>query len=45
MFKPGSSHTKDSKILLDAALLNIQHFKIRVQWSNPGNGVVLIPYT
>ena len=24
-------HTKDSKVILDAALLNIQHYKVRIK--------------
>ena len=28
---PRSSHTKDSKIVLDAALLNTQHYKVRIK--------------
>ena len=30
-FNPRSSHTKDSKIVLDVALLNIQHYKVRIK--------------
>ena len=26
-----SSHTKDSKMLLDAALLSTQHYKVRIK--------------
>ena len=43
--KPGfnsrSSHTKDSKMVLDAALLNTQHYKvwIKSKWNNLGKGV------
>ena len=29
---PWSSHTKDSKILLDVPLLNTQHYKVRIKW-------------
>ena len=29
-FNPRSSHTKDSKMALDAALLNTQHYKVRI---------------
>ena len=37
---PRSSHTKDSKkMVLDATLLNTRHYKVRVKWSNQGNGV------
>ena len=28
---PVSSHIKDSKIVLDAALLNTQHYKVRIK--------------
>ena len=28
-------------MVLDAALLNTQHYKVRVKWNNPGNGVAL----
>ena len=34
---------KTQKLLLDATLLNTQHYKVRVKWSNPGNGVVPSP--
>ena len=39
-FNPRSSHIKDLKMVLDAALLNTQHYKVRIKgkWSNPGNG-------
>ena len=30
-FNPRSSHTKDSKIVLDGALLNTQHYKVRIK--------------
>ena len=30
---------KTQKMVLDTALLNIQHYKERVKWSNPGNRV------
>ena len=30
-FNPRSSHTKDSDMALDAALLNIQHYKVRIK--------------
>ena len=42
-FNPRSSHTKDSKMVLDASLLNTQHYKVGVKWSNPGNGVAPSP--
>ena len=41
---PISSHTKDSKMVLDTSLLNTQHYKVRtVKLCYPGKGVVL-PY-
>ena len=30
---------KTQKMLFDASLLNTQHYKVRVKWSNPGKGV------
>ena len=30
VFNPMSSHTKDSKMVLDATLLNTQHYKVRI---------------
>ncbi len=30
-FNPRSSHTKDSKMVLDAILLNTQHYKVRIK--------------
>ena len=30
-FNPRSSHTKDSKIVLDPFLLNTQHYKLRIK--------------
>ena len=38
-FNPWSNHTKDSKIVLGAALLDAQHYKV---WSNLNLGVVAI---
>ena len=40
---PGRVIPKTQKIVLDAALLNTQHFKVRVKWSNPGNEVAFSP--
>ena len=34
---------KTQKMVLDAALLNTQHYKVRVKWNNPGNGVTPFP--
>ena len=28
---PGSNHSKDSKLVLDAALLNTQYYKVRIK--------------
>ena len=44
-FNPRSSHTKDSKIVLDAALLTlcIIRYVSRIKWSNPGGGVAPSP--
>ena len=36
---PGHVISKTQKMVLDAALLNTQHYK----WSNPGKGVVSSP--
>ena len=50
-FSPGSSHTKDSKMVLDATLLCTQHYKVwikgkveqsRERSSAPHLGVVVI---
>ena len=30
-FNPRPSHTKDSKMVLDAALLNTQHYKVGIK--------------
>ena len=30
-FNPRSSHTKDSKIVFDTALLNTQHYKVQIK--------------
>ena len=40
---PGRIIPKTQKIVLGAAMLNTQHYKIRVKWSNPGNGVAPFP--
>ena len=34
---------KTQKIVFDATLLNTQHYKVRVKWSNPGRGVAPSP--
>ena len=38
---PGRVIPKTQKMVLDAALLNTQHYKVRIEgkWRNPGNGV------
>ena len=49
-FNPRLSHTKDSKIVLDSALLSTQHYKVRIngkveqskEWSSAHHGVVAI---
>ena len=42
---PGQVIPKTQKMVLDANLLNTQHYKVRikVKWSNPGKGVVPSP--
>ena len=30
-FNPRSSHTKDSKMVLDSTLLNTHHYKVRIK--------------
>ena len=40
---PSRDIPKIQKMVLDAALLNTQHYKVRVKWRNPGNGVALSP--
>ena len=36
---PGQVIPKTQKMVLDAALLNTQYYKVRVKWSNSGKGV------
>ena len=36
---PGPVILKTQKMVLDAALLNTQHYKVRIKWSSLGNGV------
>ena len=38
---PGQVIPKTQKMVLDAVLLNTQHYKVK--WSNPGNGVAFSP--
>ena len=40
---PGQVIPKTQKIVLDATLFNTQNYKVRVKWSNPGNGVAPSP--
>ena len=40
---PGRVIPKTQKMVLDAALLSTQHYKVRVKWSNPGKGVAPFP--
>ena len=40
---PGRIIPKTLKMVLDASLLNTQHYKIWIKWRNPGKGVVLFP--
>ena len=45
VFIPQLSHTKDSGMVLDASLLNTQHYNVKIKdnWSNPEKGVVSFP--
>ena len=40
---PGRVIPKTQKMVLDFALLNIQHYEVRVKWGNPGKGVKASP--
>ena len=40
---PGPVIPMTQNVVLDAALLKTQHYKLRVKWSNPGNGVAPSP--
>ena len=40
---PGRVIPKTQIMVLDATLLNTQHYKVRVKWRNPGKGVVPFP--
>ena len=44
---PGRVMLKTQKMVLDASLLNTQHYKVwlKVKWSNPRKGVAPFPYT
>ena len=37
-FNPRSSHTKDSKMVLDATLLNTKHYKVSIKGSGAIQG-------
>ena len=43
VFSPRSCHTKDSKMVRDASLLNSKHYKVKIKgkWSNPEKGILL----
>ena len=36
---PGRVIPKTQKMVLDTSLLNTQHYKVRIKWSDPGEGV------
>ena len=40
---PGRVIAKSQNMVLDAALLNTQHYKVRIKWINQGNGVAPFP--
>ena len=40
---PGRVMPKTLKMVLDTSLLNTLRYKVRVKWSNTGNGVVPTP--
>ena len=40
---PGRVIPKTQKMVLDASLLNTQHYKVRVKWNNPVKGVAPSP--
>ena len=44
---PGRVISKTQKIILDATLLNTQHYKVRikVKWTNSGERSSALPYT
>ena len=46
-FNPKSSHTKDSKTVLDASLLNTQHYKLRIKdkMEQSRKRRIALPYT
>ncbi len=33
---PGRAIPKTPKMVLDASLLNTQHYKVKIKWSDPG---------
>ena len=40
---PGQVIPKTQKVVLDAALLNTQYYKVRVKWGNTRKGVAPFP--
>ena len=40
---PGQAIPKTQQMVLDATLLNTQHYKVRVKWPNPGEGAAPSP--
>ena len=44
---PRSSHTKDSKMVLDASLLYTQHYKVRIKGKveQSKESIYALPYT
>ena len=40
---PGRDIPKTQKMVIDATLLNTQHYNVRIKWSNPGNEVAPSP--
>ena len=40
---PGQVIPKTQKMVLDATLLNTQHYKVRIKWSNPRNKIAPSP--
>ena len=40
---PGRVIPKAQKMILDTFLLNTEHYKVRIKWSNPGKGVAPSP--
>ena len=40
---PGDQSSIPSRVIPKTALLNTQHYKVRVKWTNPVNGVIPSP--